>query len=41
LRLPNLPVLEAVAVRPAADATMRALRWSLESTSRHRETALR
>ncbi|MGD9704552.1 MAG: oxygenase MpaB family protein [Acidimicrobiia bacterium] len=29
LRLPNLPVLEAVAVTPAADLTMRALRWSL------------
>ena len=41
LRLPNLPVLEAVAIRPAADATMRTLRWSLESTSRRGETALR
>ncbi len=32
LRLPNLPVLEAVAVMPAAGLTMRTLRWSLAAS---------
>jgi uncharacterized protein (DUF2236 family) len=34
LRLPNLPLVEAVAVRPAAELTMRTLRWSLSSARR-------
>jgi hypothetical protein len=29
LRLPFLPVAEAVAVRPAGDALVRGLRWAL------------
>ncbi len=29
LRLPSLPVVEAVAVRPAGDALVRALRWAI------------
>jgi uncharacterized protein (DUF2236 family) len=32
LRLPSLPVLEAVAVRPAGDALVRGLRWALSNT---------
>jgi uncharacterized protein (DUF2236 family) len=32
LRLPNLPILEAVAVRPAGDALVRGLRWALSGT---------
>jgi uncharacterized protein (DUF2236 family) len=40
LRLPNLPVLEAVAVMPAAGLTMRTLRWSLAaSRERHEHQA--
>ena len=32
LRLPNLPMLEAVAVMPTAGLTMRTLRWSLTAS---------
>jgi uncharacterized protein (DUF2236 family) len=32
LRLPSLPILEAVAVRPAGDALVRGLRWALSGT---------
>jgi uncharacterized protein (DUF2236 family) len=32
LRLPSLPVFEAVAVRPAGDLLVRGLRWSLSGT---------
>jgi hypothetical protein len=32
LRLPNLPILEAVAVRPAGEALVRGLRWALNGT---------
>jgi uncharacterized protein (DUF2236 family) len=32
LRLPNLPILEAVAVRPAGEALVRGLRWALSGT---------
>jgi hypothetical protein len=37
LRLPNLPVLEAVAVMPAASLTMRTLRWSLSGARQQHE----
>jgi len=32
LRLPNLPVAEALAVAPAAEVVTRLLRWSLTET---------
>jgi hypothetical protein len=42
LRLPNLPVLEAVAVTPAAGLTMRTLRWSLAASREgHQDQASR
>jgi uncharacterized protein (DUF2236 family) len=39
LRLPSLPVLEAVAVRPAGDALVRGLRWALSGSQLPDDTA--